>query len=293
MLPIMTMGRLLVTGGAGYLGSTILRVARNWQDMAYTCFQSPPPAHLPGHRFDLDLRDEAAISQVFDSWKPDVVVHTAAPRGRTRDYADIPLMAAAVATATKTIGARLVHLSTEAVLDGKRSPYRDDAPPCPVNPYGKAKAYAEKLVAARHPAVAIVRTSLIFGLKPLDKHTQWLVSDLAAGEQVRLYTDDVCCPIWVENLAAAVLELAGRDAPGHINIAGTQPLSRWDFGLKMLLALGIQPAENLRPGLRTECGSVHPRHLVLDVRHAQTILKTPLLTVDEALKLQTGGYPRP
>ncbi len=271
----------------------MLRVARDWQDVAYTCFQSSPPDHLPGQRLDLDLRDEAAVFQAFETWRPDVVVHTAAPRGRNRDYADITLMAEAVVTAAQAIGARLVHLSTEAVLDGQQSPYLDNAPPCPVSPYGKAKAEAEQLVAVRHPAAAIVRTSLIFGLSPLDKHTQWLVSDLAAGEQVRLYTNDVCCPIWVENLAAAVLDLAGRDAPGYINIAGTQPLSRWEFGLRTLDALGIQPTDNLQRGLRAEKGSLRPRHLVLDVSHALAILKTPLLTVDEALRLQTGAYPRP
>ncbi|MBK8539632.1 MAG: sugar nucleotide-binding protein [Ardenticatenia bacterium] len=51
-------------------------------------------------------------------------------------------MAEAVVSAAQASGARLVHLSTEAVLDGQQSPYLDDAPPCPVSPYGKAKAEA-------------------------------------------------------------------------------------------------------------------------------------------------------
>ncbi len=203
-------------------------------------------------------------------------------------------MAESVAIAADAVGARLIHLSTEAVLDGKEAPYSDNAPPRPLTPYGTAKAAAELRVAARHPTATIVRTSLIFGLAPLDKHTQWLVTDLASGGVVRLYTNDICCPIWVENLAAALVELAGNsDAAGHVNIAGTQPLSRWDFGLRMLAALGIRPGDNLEQALLDGHSLSRPRDRTLNVQRASMLLRTPLLTVDEALRLQTENEPRP
>lgn len=128
----------------------------------------------------------------------------------------------------------------------------------------------------------------------LDKHTQWLVTDLASGEMVRLYTNDICCPIWVENLAAAIVELAGNsDAAGHVNIAGTQPLSRWAFGLRRLAALGIHPGDNLEQPLLAGHSPSRPTDRTLNARRASMLLRTPLLTVDEALRLQTENEPRP
>lgn len=59
--------------------------------------------------------------------------------------------AAHVALAAAEVGARLVHLSSDALHGGRPTPYADDDPPSPVNAYGAAKAAAETAVRAIDP----------------------------------------------------------------------------------------------------------------------------------------------
>jgi len=279
--------RLLVTGGAGYLGAAVVRAARRW-DVAYTTYRRPPARNLPGQAIALDLRDPSAVSRAFGAWRPAAVVHTALSNGHPEHVAGIAAAAEAVATAAVAVGARLVHLSSDAVLDGRSAPYADGAPASPLSAYGTAKAAAEIAVAEHHPAAVIVRTSLIFGLAPMDKHTHWLVDGLARGDTVRLFTDEIVCPIGVDNLAAAVLELAAGDVSGLLNVAGAQPLSRWELGVRLLRALGIAPSANLVPALAAEQVPPRPLDRSLDVRRAAALLRTPLLGVDEALAGMRG-----
>lgn len=280
--------RLLVTGGAGYLGAAVVRAAGEWE-VACTRFRRPLPGDLGCEVIDLDLRDADAVARAFGVWRPDAVVHTAVSNGSPEEIACLAEVADQVAASAADVGARLIHLSSDAVLDGLGAPYADGATPTPMSPYGEAKAEAERRVATRHPSATIVRTSLLFGLVPLDKHNAWMVDALLAGKVVQLYHDEIVCPIWVRNLAAALVELAGMAFRGHLNLAGAQGLSRWDFGLRVLAAQGIPPGPNLRQASVTDQLPARPGDRTLDITLARAVLTTPLLTVDEALAVQLAG----
>ena len=83
--------------------------------------------------------------------------------------------------------------------------------PTPVYPYGAAKAAAETAVRAIDPRAVLVRTSLIVG-DERSKQVQLCLDPL--GGRARLFTDEVRCPIAVDDLAGAVLELAAADYAG-------------------------------------------------------------------------------
>jgi len=116
---------------------------------------------------------------------------------------------------------------------------------------------------------------------------QWMIDDLQAGKSVRLWTDELRCPIWVESLAAAVVELAESDYVGILHIAGAQPLSRYEFGVRMLRFHGVDPS----PVLPTPSpkDKLRPLDCTLDCSRARALLRTrtrgvrPLLGVDEVL----------
>ena len=146
--------RLLVTGGAGYLGAAVVRAAGEWE-VACTRFRRPPPSDLVCEVIDLDLRDADAVAQSFEAWRPDAVVHTAVSNGSSEEIGCLAEVADQVAASAAGVGARLVHLSSDAVLDGLGAPYADGAAPAPMSPYGEAKAEAERRVGL--PAAAVHR----------------------------------------------------------------------------------------------------------------------------------------
>ena len=103
---------------------------------------------------DLDITDRAAVLALVRSVRPRIVVNTAYRADSWAVSADGAAHVALAAT-----GARLVHISTDALHSGRNRPYSDDEPPTPVHMYGAAKAAAETAVAAIDPAALIVRTS--------------------------------------------------------------------------------------------------------------------------------------
>ncbi len=105
---------------------------------------------------------------------------------------------------------------------------------------------------------------------------------MLAGEMPRLFTDEYRCPIFVDDLADALLELAEIKFAGTINIAGPQRLSRYEFGLKLANAFHVTP--RFEPVLSATYPGRRPRDCTLDISLAQKVLRTRLRGVDEVIE---------
>ncbi|MGK5445685.1 sugar nucleotide-binding protein, partial [Micromonospora sp. URMC 105] len=223
----------------------------------------------------LDVTDRAAVRELVAAVRPAAVVGTPY---RNDDWAVTADGAAHIAYAAAEAGARLVHLSSDALHAGRPTPYLDDDPPTPIHPYGAAKAAAETAVRAIDPSAVLVRTSLIVGEG--SKQIQ-LCRDALAG-RATLFTDELRCPIDVTDLADAVLELVDGDHAGPLNVAGPEAVSRADLGLLVARRFGLDPA-----GLKTTTGAaagvVRPTEVRLDSSRAAALLRTRLRGVTELL----------
>jgi dTDP-4-dehydrorhamnose reductase len=243
--------RLHVTGATGFLGTELRRLA--------------PEA--TGER--VEVRDAEAVLALFRRLEPEVVIHTAYRQEGPGAWEVTVDGAEHVACAAAAVGARLVHLSTDVVFDGRKgTPYFEDDPPSPATEYGRAKAESEARVTAACPGALVVRTSLILGGPGHEpsKHEQ-----LAAQPGVGFYEDEIRCPVQVGDLAAALLELAVLDVSGPLHVAGADAVSR--AGLAELVRGG--------PVRRQAAPAGRPLDCSLDSSRANALLRTRLRGVRE------------
>lgn len=195
----------------------------------------------------VDLLEPSTLAAAVRTTRPDAVLHAAAANpGRPPDTFDVVNRGASAALAEicAALGIRLVHVSTDSVLDGRSAPYADGVPACPINAYGASKAAAEAAVLAACPDAVVVRTSLIYGLHQPDRGTAGFVAALRAGRRVGLFCDVMRQPVWVEALARGLLRLATdlEGEAGVMNLAGGQVLDRASFTRSMLRYWEVDPS---------------------------------------------------
>ncbi|MFG2057938.1 SDR family oxidoreductase [Micromonospora sp. NPDC048930] len=266
---------LLVVGASGFLGAEVCRQAVAAGQRVVGTYHSAAVA-VPGVAARrLDVTDRAAVRALLAEVRPDAVVSTPY---RYDDWTVTADGAAHVAYASAEVGARLVHLSSDALHAGRPEPYRDDDVPSPIFPYGAAKAAAETAVRAADPGAVLVRTSLIVGEG--SKQIQ-LCRDALAG-RMSLFTDEVRCPVDVTDLAAAVLELVPSDYAGPLNVAGPDGVSRAEMGLLVARRFGLDPA-GLKTTTSAAAGLHRPAEVRLDSARAAGLLRTRLRGITELL----------
>jgi dTDP-4-dehydrorhamnose reductase len=264
---------LLVVGASGLLGAEVCRQAVAAGHRVTGTYHSAAVA-VPGVApRRLDVTDRAAVRALLTEVRPDAVVATPY---RYDDWAVTADGAAHIACASAEVGARLVHLSSDALHAGRPTPYLDDDVPTPL--YGAAKAAAETAVRAVDPGAVLVRTSLIVGEG--SKQIQ-LCRDALAGRAV-LFTDEARCPVHVADLAAAVLELVPTDLAGPLNVAGPEAVSRAGMGLLVARHEGLDPA-GLKTSTIAEAGLHRPAEVRLDSSRAAGLLRTRLRGITEVL----------
>jgi dTDP-4-dehydrorhamnose reductase len=273
--------RLLISGGSSFLGQHLLPHAQKRYQILSTFF-SQNLSGLAGVGRQLDLRDEKAVNQLIQEWRPEAIIHLAGS-DRSEDMSAVICQGAEnITRAAQSVGARLIHLSSDVIFDGTDGPYLETEKPSPIHPYAEAKAAAEEIVQtyANH---VIIRTSLIYSLEKMDYATKWLVSSLQAGKPVTLFEDQYRNPVWAESLALACLELVELDYQGTLNVAGDQVMNRAEFGLKMLDWWGVQERETLSFG---PSPVTWPKDCRLDISLAKQKLTTPLPGLDAVISAQ-------
>ena len=257
--------RLLVTGGrTGYLGRYVVAAAAGHEVVAVGSA-------------DADVRDAAAVDSLVERHRPDAIIHTAYVQSDRAVTAD---GAAHVARAAARHRARMVLVSSDVVFGGSDHPYDETAPTDPVTPYGEAKVAAERAVLDTCDDAVVARTSLILG-DGASQHEE-LVRRLASGAAGGLFEDERRCPVHVEDLARALVELAEGDVQGVLHVAGADGMSRHELGRLVARRDGLDPGV-LRATTRAALAVPGPIDVRLDSSRAATLLSTRLRGAREFL----------
>ena len=217
--------RVAVVGVNGRLGRALSTAL---EDAPFTGTRGPIGWDQPD--LDLDTLDAASAGSFLDAERPEVVIHTAAwtdVDGCARDP-ELAMRrngtaAGELAAACARRGIDMVFISTNEVYDGRRTDGVGYAPGDernPINPYGAAKAEAERLTIAAFEAdgargrLGIVRTSWLHGPPGGDfpaKIAAAAIRAKAAGEPLRAVADEIGAPTYTPDLAEAIVELIAAD----------------------------------------------------------------------------------
>jgi len=286
--------KLFVTGGSGMLGSyAAAQGAEAGWDV--TASYGRNPIELPGcQAVQFDLADGERTLDVIGSFNPDTIIHTAAQskpdvceQDKRLAFDSNVVGTYNVVRAAEKVGAHLVHISTDTVFNGEKSPYAEDEPLTPPNYYGLTKAAAEAAVRASSIGWAIVRTSIIFGPRKfpfLDSFSDKVIDALAAGKPVKAYVDQYRCPIPAWNLADACLEVAERRLTGIFHVECPEAVSRLAWAQKIAEVFDLDQSliepmyMDDSPGL-----AARSKVLVLDVSRTVERLTTRLLGFEEGI----------
>ena len=139
-------------------------------------------------------------------------------------------------------GIRPVYVSTEYVFDGTHGGWRETDLAVPSTQYGIQKLEVERRLTADPRPSLIVRLSRVVGTE-FGTHSvlgPW-IEEIRAGKTMRCATDQVFSPASVEDIAGALIKLAGTGATGLYHLGGPTPFSR--MGLVRLLLESIQAVD--------------------------------------------------
>jgi len=200
---------------------------------------------------EVNLADAAGLRQIVRRLHPQVIVNATAYTAVDRAESETELAMAVnsrgpgiLAEEAATLGAALLHFSTDYVFDGaKGSAYIETDIPNPLNVYGRSKWVGEQAVQQVGGAYLILRTSWVYSLRR-DSFVTKVLKWARQQRTLRLVTDQVSNPTWARMLAevtAQMLAMGGRDVVpwlterrGLYHLAGDGYASRMEWAQAIL-----------------------------------------------------------
>ncbi|MFH1329591.1 MAG: dTDP-4-dehydrorhamnose reductase [Actinomycetota bacterium] len=229
---------ILVTGGAGQLGTAFRRV-------------------VPEARFvdlaDFDLTDADLLAEALAEMRPEGIVncaaYTAVDRAEQEEALATRVNGAAVGVMAAYAAGRRIPLltfSTDYVFAGDAGePYVESAPTAPINAYGRSKLAGERAALEACPEALVVRTSwLVSGTHPNFVAT---MLRLAAEREVKVVDDQWGCPTVVDDLAPAAWAALQAGVSGLLHLANLGETTWFRFARAALALAGLDP-ERIVPG---------------------------------------------
>ena len=225
---------ILVTGARGQLGDAIRRRAERFPAYAFTFTDID----------ELDICDKKAVHDFVRrghyAYLINCAAYTAVDRAESDPDRCLSINRDAVghlATAAREVGARMIHLSTDYVFDGRATrPYREDDTPSPTSVYGRTKLAGEHVLLETLPTDAVIlRTAWLYS-EVGNNFVKTMLRLGAERSEIRVVSDQIGSPTYAGDLAEAVLHVLSAPTfhPGVYHYTNEGTCSWYDFACHIL-----------------------------------------------------------
>jgi dTDP-4-dehydrorhamnose reductase len=296
--------RILITGASGLLG---LNTALETADQ-HTVFGQVYSNAIQTDAFTVlkaNLVEPGAVEYLLDQSEPDWVIHCAALANLESCEKDPELagelnteVPRKLAEQCRKGGARLLHVSTDAVFDGQTGGYTEMDMPNPLGTYAQTKYQAELAVAAANPEAIIARVNLFgWSLKGRRSLAEFFFNNLRDGNPVMGFTDIYFCPLLVNEIAGIFIKMLDKGLAGLYHVLSPDSMTKYDFGVAIARRFGfnaelIAPKSVLGSGLK----AVRSPNLILKVdKLIQALGEAPPTIstgIDRFYELYQQNYPQ-
>ena len=273
--------KILVIGSGGRLGAALHREYAASHDCIGLA------------RGDIDLSSIESVDAVLRSQSFEVAINCAALTNvdYCESHRDEAMLVnaeapARIAEICRAKGARLIHISTDYVLDGKtEGPLPEDIEARPLSVYGESKLAGEQRVIETDPGFLAVRVSWVFG-PDRPSFVDMILARARENERVEAIADKFSSPTYTIDFAADLEPLLGRrDAGGVLHLCNEGGTSWREYGQHALQSAAAA-------GIELKTTTVHPIQLA-DLRNF--VAERPLHTVLSTARYRalSGRSPRP
>jgi len=284
--------KMFLTGISGLLGLNFALHARDKFDIVGSF--NTHSVKLDGvEQIQLDLTSHEATADALRAINPDIIVNTAAltdvdecemnPGLAQTLNVELPRRLAEIAEDQQI---RFVHISTDQLFDGT-DPWLDESDiPKPLNNYGLTKWKAEQVVSKAHSSPLIIRTNFFgWGTSEHSSFSDWILSGLQGQKELTMFTDVYFTPILINQMIDFILELLKTSSSGIFHLAGSERLSKYDFGLQVAKAFDY-PTDQIRPVSVDEFDfkAKRPKDMSLNCHKSEIALETTMPSVQAGLR---------
>ncbi len=273
------MTRILVTGVSGLLGINLAHELM--RDFEIVGMDRGKLMNAPFKIWKADLLDAGVVDAVLDSVRPDWMINCAA-LANLEDCENTPSLAhtlntdlpAQMAKACKLRNISFAHISTDAVFDGtKEGFYNENDAPNPLGVYSQTKLNGENAVLNENYEALVARVNFYgWSLNGKRSLAEFFHHNLTNNKSMSGFTDVIFCPMFVNHTVRTLIRMFEKKRSGLYHLVGTQPMSKYQFGVELARKFGLKESEILPK-------SVHSSNLT--ARRSQNLaLSTHKLSTD-------------
>ncbi|MFZ4712638.1 MAG: SDR family oxidoreductase [Bacteriovoracaceae bacterium] len=285
--------KILIAGGAGFLGMTWAKVSLDQFEVHVTLHQNKSAmAGVVSHQ--IDLGDASAVEKLIREVSPDIIVNTAGLTNvdKCEQFPDSAYQCNVgitenLAKYSAQYGVKFVHISTDHLVDGTKQLNSESDEVHPLNVYADTKRKAELACLQLNPDALIIRTNF-FGKSDAVKgsFTDWIYNELKQKNSVMLAADVYFSPIYAPALVKAAHAAISKSAKGILNIAGKERLSKYDFGIQFAEFFGLDPSLIIRPEVESKKTKVkRPNEMALNLEKFEHLTEVKIDSLKTYFKL--------
>jgi len=221
--------KYFVAGARGMLASDLIPMLEKKGDVICGC--------RPG----FDITDPDKVNKSLKAYMPDIVINCAAYTAVDKAESDKEAAfginekgAENLARACRETGAKLVHVSTDFVFDGKSNqPYTEDDTTNPAGVYGASKLAGEISIKDAADDYLIVRTSWLYGKKG-NNFVKTILRLASEREELGIVYDQTGTPTYTKDLAEGIINLIENKASGIYHFSNEGVCSWYDFAHEII-----------------------------------------------------------
>lgn len=236
--------KILIFGATGMLGQRCYEYFAKKLGYTVLCssvesdFYDPSASYV---RCDITKRDE--VKKVISEFFPDYIINAAAFTNVDKSESErevawnINVKAIEyMAEGARNCDAHIIHISSDYIFDGIKGQYVEGDKPNPVGYYGRTKLAGENALKISNALYTILRTNVLYGVitKGRLDFVRWVVESIRKGERIRIVTDQINNPTFLDDLVRAIAQVIEFRKFGVYNIGGREFLSRYDFTMRIV-----------------------------------------------------------